>query len=154
MDVRELPIVSRAGAKVVLHVYLPSGHDRSTTPYPVAYVLGGDEAREQGLVPHTLDNLRGRSVASLIAVFVGTIDWGPVKPRWYEETAAAAAVLATEIVPYVDAQFRTIRERGGRAAVGAGFAGLDATQAVLAHPDVFGMLGTQSLLMIDSDEAR
>lgn len=149
-----LEVKNAAGAKVSVQVYLPAGYDGATTRLPAAYVLGGNLAREFGLVPRSLDNLVGRSVAPLVAAFVGDIDWGAAKPKDDEAAQAEAEFLAKEVVPAVDEHFRTRGEPTSRAAVGCGFDGWTAAYAAFHFPEVFGAVGTQSLFMLSEGETE
>ena len=152
IEAHELPSAARPGTKVSLQVYLPAGYEGGTQRVPVAYVLGGDQARTLGAVPRSLDNMIGRSVEPLIAVFVGRIDWGSQRPRDDDEGDAEAALVANEIVPFVDARYRTVAEAASRAVVAAGFDGWSAAYAAFRHPGVFGAVGTQSLFMLEAGE--
>jgi enterochelin esterase-like enzyme/outer membrane protein assembly factor BamB len=146
----ELSSTMRGGTKATLHVYLPAGYDEGDRRYPAAYVLDGDDARVAGLVPRSLDNLIPARVAPIIAVFVGEIDWKqpPVSPP--EMGAAMFDLFLKEIVPLVDGRFRTIRERTGRAVVGADFTGIIAAAAGFGNPEMFGGVGLQSVAMLDT----
>jgi outer membrane protein assembly factor BamB/enterochelin esterase-like enzyme len=152
IETHELQSAARPGTKVSLHVYLPAGYEVGTQRLPAAYVLGGDQARTLGAVPRSLDNLIGRSVEPLIAVFVGRIDWGSQSPGDDEAGDAEAALVANEMVPFVDARYRTVAEAACRAAVAAGFDGWSAAYAAFRHPEVFGALGIQSLFMLETGE--
>jgi enterochelin esterase-like enzyme len=59
----------RPGAKQTLHVYVPFGYDDTTDRYPTAFVLDGDMAPAQGLVPRSLDHLMPSRVAPALVVF-------------------------------------------------------------------------------------
>jgi enterochelin esterase-like enzyme len=145
---------SRPGARTALHVYVPSSYDASAGRHPVAYVLDGDAAREGGLVPRTLDNVMPDSVAPALVVFLGRFSWGDWKPRPPEAGRASLELLVKEVVPLVDARFRTIAEPGSRAIVGTAWTGLTALFAVFGEPAVFGAVGLQSVAMLDTDEAE
>ena len=142
----------RQGAKATLHVYLPAGYDASGARYPVAYVLDGDNAREKGLVARSLDNLMPEKVSPALAAFVGRFDWGPAKPK-AEDEARIAADMMSEVVTFVDARFRTIADPAARAIVATGFATQPALRAAFDEPGLFGAVGLQSAMMLDSDEA-
>jgi enterochelin esterase-like enzyme/outer membrane protein assembly factor BamB len=150
----DLASASRPGAKATLQVYLPAGYDGSGDRYPVAYVLDGDGARTQGLVPRSLDNLVPGRVAPVIVVFVGRIDWGAKRPAPPETVDAASGLLAQEIVPLVDARFRTIAEARGRAVSGRDFDAVIAIAAAFADPGLFGALAIQSAFLLDVVEAE
>ena len=149
METIEFVSSLRQGAKTTLHVYLPAGYDRGSDRYPAAYVLDGDGARTQGLVPRSLDNLMPGRVAPAVVVFHGAMDWGAWKPGPPEALQASVEVLAKEIVPLIDARFRTIAEPGARAVVGQAFDAVTAIVAAFAEPHTFGALGVQSAFLLD-----
>jgi enterochelin esterase-like enzyme len=53
-------------------------------------------------------------------------------------------VLLDELVPYVDAHFRTIAKRDGRAMAGLSMGGAETKMITLAKPEVFGYWGLLS----------
>jgi enterochelin esterase family protein len=55
-----------------------------------------------------------------------------------------ARFLATEIVPAIDARYRTIKTRDGRAVLGASLGGITSVHAGLRYPEVFSRIGGQS----------
>ncbi len=55
-----------------------------------------------------------------------------------------AKFVATEVVPAIDAKYQTIKNRDGRAIMGASLGGITSIHAALKYPDVFGRIGGQS----------
>jgi enterochelin esterase family protein len=153
METIEFASTLRPGATTTLHVYVPAGYDSGTGRYPVAYVLDGDGgARGHGLVPRSLDNLMPDRVAPALVVFRGRIDWGTSRPSQMEMLPASSALLVQEIVPLIDARFRTIAEPRARAVVGQGFDALIAIGAAFGEAGAFGALGVQSAMLLDMVE--
>jgi enterochelin esterase-like enzyme/outer membrane protein assembly factor BamB len=148
-----LEVKNDAGAKLPVSVYLPAGYDGGSERLPTVYVIDGDGARDAGRVPGSLDHLVGDSVAPLVAVFVGDVDWGKTKPKEEEENQATAELLVRHVVPAVDARFRTRAEPSSRAVIGHGFVGFLAAYSVFHFPGVFELLATQSLAMLSSTES-
>jgi enterochelin esterase-like enzyme len=127
--------------------YLPNGYDQGATRYPVVYLLHGLPAtatgyRGVGFVERALD-LTG-SPAILVAPQGATdsdtdpeyLDRGPGN-RW--DTA-----ITRELVHAVDARFRTIRSRAGRALVGVSAGGYGAMHLALQHLDQFSVVESWS----------
>ena len=127
--------------------YLPNGYDQGTTRYPVVYLLHGLPAtgtgyRGVGFVEQALDATG--SAAILVAPQGSTdsktdpeyLDQGPGN-RW--DTA-----ITGELVHVVDARFRTIRSRDGRALVGVSAGGYGAMHLALEHLDLFGVVESWS----------
>ncbi|HEX9654584.1 MAG TPA: PQQ-binding-like beta-propeller repeat protein, partial [bacterium] len=53
-----------------LDVYVPAGYDQSQNRYPVVYIHYGAMAKDWAKMPNTLDNLIGKTIQPLIAVFI------------------------------------------------------------------------------------
>jgi S-formylglutathione hydrolase FrmB len=128
-------------------VYLPPGYSSTRTRYPVVYFLHG--------LPASASAFRGTgSIAKAIdaarrpAILVGPqgardgdsdpeyLDWGTGR-NW--ETA-----LGTELPRYVDAHFRTIHGRRGRALVGLSAGGYGAVLLALHRLDAFSVIESWS----------
>jgi enterochelin esterase family protein len=152
LETVEFTSTLRPGTKATLHVYLPAGYDGGTERYPVAYLLDDGGARTQGLVPRTLDNVMPDRVAPALVVFRGRVDWGASRPAQQEMLPASSALLLQEIVPLIDARFRTIAEPRARAVVGQGFEALLAIGAAFGEPATFGALGVQAAMLLDMIE--
>ena len=53
-------------------------------------------------------------------------------------------VLTQELIPYVDANFRTMADQSHRAMAGLSMGGAETHSITLAHPDLFGYYGLLS----------
>jgi len=127
-------------------VYLPPGY-RSGGRYPIVYYLHGLPATERsylgfGFVPATLERLGLRAIviAPQGARNGDTdpeyLDWHPGR-NW--ETA-----IADELPAYVDAHYRTIRARDGRALIGVSAGGYGAFLLALHHLSDFAVVESWS----------
>jgi enterochelin esterase-like enzyme len=128
-------------------VHLPAGYDTSDERYPVVYFLHGLPAGPTSYtsVSWVAAALDRTGLPAILVVPQGTRttggdpeyhDWGPGRD-W--ETA-----LAVELPRYVDAQFRTIPSRSGRAIVGVSAGGYGATVLGLHHPATFAAIESWS----------
>jgi len=140
---------SSAALKSRLHflVHLPAGYATSGKRYPVVYFLHGLPAGPTSYesVSWVAAALDRTALPAILIVPQGTRttngdpeyhDWGPGR-NW--ETA-----LAVELPRYVDAHFRTIRNRSGRAIVGVSAGGYGATILGLHHPATFAAIESWS----------
>lgn len=136
------------GTSRTLQVYLPAGYDASEARYPLLVVHEGPEWIEKGGLVNTLDNLAGRTVQPVVAVFVP-----PIRAWWYEaggsETDAYLEALVTELVPFLEERYRLSPAAADRALVGRENFGMTAALGVLRHHDVFGKAAIQSLTLQD-----
>lgn len=128
------------GIDVGYYIYLPPGYDAGTERYPVVYHLHG--GRPGG---------EGKSVR--LAVFVdrataaGTIkptlyvfpNGGPVS--WYDmpnlKDGMGESVFINELIPHIDATYRTRAKRAARALEGFSQGGRGTTRIMFKHPELF-----------------
>jgi enterochelin esterase family protein len=124
-------------ATATVQVWLPPGYDDVEGRYPVVFVHDR-HARELGRWVETLDRVVGRTVRPLIVAFVE-----PPRMRGY------IPAFGKELVPAIDARFRTSTARAERANVGMGFWAQDAAIATFENPESFGRVGIQSYYAVD-----
>ncbi len=144
-------VVASTGTTIALKVYVPAGYDESKERLPVALVLDGDAALEQGLLARSLDHLIPHRVAPVLVAFLAYPRWAVTPPSGNEEEEALAEVLARDVVAFLDARYRTDSTREHRAVIGTGFFGHRAASVVFRRPAVFGALGLQSVIMLDTN---
>ncbi len=127
--------------KQTFQVYLPAGYDGAEARYPVLYVHGGTGVLEHGKLPTALDNLIGERVAPLIAVFID---------QRTRDTDAYARMLSEELIPHVDATYRTVAAPEARANLGMGFPGYTAVYCTFKQEGVVQKVAGQSVFIMDS----
>jgi enterochelin esterase-like enzyme len=162
-----------------IFIYTPPGYDRSTTRYPVLYLqhgYGEDEAgwSDQGHENFILDNLiaAGKAKPMIIVNENGLPgrDFQPpsVKPgsnansavedlaRYFmnEPYKSFDSVISSDLIPFIDANFRTIANRDHRAFAGLSMGGAQAFRIVLNHLDQYAYLGAFSPAIAISDTAK
>jgi outer membrane protein assembly factor BamB len=143
---------SRPGTKIKLKVYVPAGYDQGQERLPVALVMDGAAALEQGLLARSLDNSIPRRVAPLLVAFLGSPEWGVKPPPSGDEAEEALAeLLAKDVVGFLAGRYRTDSTPERRAVIGSGFGGHSAASVVFRRPRAFGALGLQSVLMLDTN---
>lgn len=129
------------GGQATFAILLPAGYDSSDKRYPVIYLLHG------GTQNHTAFPARawfGKEVTRR-----GVIVVMPHVPQIaYAMRGAAApafeALLANDLVGYVDTHYRTVPSREARAIGGLSMGGYGAVMTALKHPDLFVMAGAFS----------
>ncbi|MCQ6555547.1 esterase family protein [Streptomyces sp. C10-9-1] len=129
-----------------IRILLPEGYaDAPERRYPVLYFLHGasDDPGNPALAYPALTAAR-----SMITVIP---DGG--RRGWYadwrdQDTAAGAQRWETfhveQVLPFVDANLRTVRERGKRAVAGISMGGFGALHYAQRHPGLFGHVATFS----------
>lgn len=136
-------------------VYLPHGYDTSDRRYPVVYLLSGfgsrgsmflNESAWDENLPERLDRLIATgAIRPLIVVMPDCMT--RLGGSQYINSAATGRYedhLVRELVPFVDARFRTVPTREQRAVAGRSSGGYGATILAMRHPDVFGLAADHS----------
>ena len=139
-DVKTFDVPSAAmGAAVKVSVVTPAAYGADgISRYPVVYLLhGAGNDHTTYLQPFLLDGVdKWRFIA---VVPDGKLDWwmdSPLLPKVRRET-----FVVNELVPWVDAEFRTLPQRQRRAIAGHSMGGQGAMRLGMRHPDVFGIVG-------------
>ncbi len=144
-------------------VYTPPGYDKDTkTRYPVLYLqhgAGEDETgwTKQGHANFILDNLlaSGNCKPMIIVMAYGYARYAghpmpdmnkpfgsPEAMKAMQEMASAFEDDLTQVlVPFIDAQYRTLRDRDHRAMAGLSMGGMQTFQITLDHLDMFSYIG-------------
>jgi enterochelin esterase-like enzyme len=157
MPVTILPVASRVLANNPLGdaserrvpVYLPPDYERAASRYPVVLFLagfggGGTYLLSESLWGETLAQrldrlIREGTVRPLILVMADCLTrYGGSQ---YINSAATGRYedhLVDELVPLIDASFRTEPRRERRAVMGKSSGGYGATVLAMRHPDLFG----------------
>jgi len=142
-----------AGEEKRLHVYLPAEYDKkSDARYPVLYLNhgGGDddsqwtreEVRGGGYAAVILDNLIAAGKAKpMIVVMPSTRACATLEPTALgPEDDKCRREFASDIIPYVDAHYRTKAAREARAIAGLSMGGMVVMHVGLARMDLFSEL--------------
>jgi enterochelin esterase family protein len=138
------------GGKRRIQVYLPPAYALNAGErYAVLYLQDGSEyatrARAAVIAEQLID--AGR-VAPFIIVFVDPVE----RFKEYSANDKFADFMAKELVPFVDARYRTRAERGARAVMGASLGGVISVWTAIRHPDVFARVAGQSSAFQIEDE--
>lgn len=139
----------RLGYAVRYRVYTPAGYG-AMGDLPVIYATDGHEYADDrmGTFPVVLDNLiaDGRAAPCLVVL----VDPRDVvtgvnrRQEQYVQNEAFAAFIAEELVPAIDAAYRTRPDRDARVILGTSLGGLFSAYLGVLHPDTFGRLAIQS----------
>ncbi|HPH45917.1 MAG TPA: alpha/beta hydrolase-fold protein [Chryseolinea sp.] len=126
-------------------VYTPPGYEKNLKiKYPVLYLQHGwgeDETAwsNQGRANLIMDNMiaEGKIKPFIIVMTYGMtneIKWGGLRDF---KVDAFQTVLVDELIPYVDANFRTIADRPHRAMAGLSMGGMETKMITINKPEVF-----------------
>lgn len=146
-----------AGTEVSYLVYLPPGYAASKDRrYPVLYWLHGRGGSQTGAgaFASRLDAAikAGRAPAMIVVGVNGrkTSSWVDA----FDGTSPVQSVLLQELIPHIDATYRTIATREGRAIEGFSMGGAGAPKIGFKHPELFGAVGVISGALHDLESYR
>lgn len=135
-------------------VYTPAGYDQGKKKYPVLYLqhgMGEDETgwSNQGKMQYILDNLiaQGKAEPMIVVMDNGNCSHSfGTKPgeSMAEFGASFGPILMDEIIPWVESNFRTLKDRNHRAMAGLSWGGKQTLEITTAHLDQFAYIGTFS----------
>jgi predicted alpha/beta superfamily hydrolase len=126
-------------------VYTPPGYDKdNSTRYPVLYLQHGwgeDETAwtNQGHANLIMDNLiaDGKIKSFIIVMTYGMTNDVKIGGLRNFDITPFQTVLIDELIPYIDASFRTLADQPHRAMAGLSMGGMETKDITLARPDVF-----------------
>lgn len=126
-------------------VYTPPGYEKDTkTKYPVLYLQHGwgeDETAwsNQGHANLIMDNLiaEGKIKPFIIVMTYGMTNDVKMGQMASFKIEPFQTVLCDELIPYVDATFRTIADQPHRAMAGLSMGGMETKTITLNRPEVF-----------------
>ena len=141
---------SSLGVKRRAHVYTPPGYMRDSKKYPVLYLVHGagdsdDSWTSIGHAHYILDNLLAAGKAKPMIV---------VMPFGHTPERAGADMLTNtdfasdflkDLIPYVEASYRTINKPASRAMAGLSMGGAHTLNTGLPHAELFGYIGIFSM---------
>jgi S-formylglutathione hydrolase FrmB len=141
------PSLQRTSATPVkVHVVLPTGYDQSRSRrYPVLYALPGTSNKASVWINniHTVQMTEKLPVIVVIPDGTYDADGGGFYTNWVDKsTSRGVANWETfhtkELVPWIDARYRTIRSRTGRAIVGISQGGFGSMSYAARNPSLYG----------------
>jgi len=137
-----------------IFVYTPPGYDTDLgVRYPVLYLQHGRGENErgwskQGRLSFILDNLiaAGKAKPMLIVMEHGYAHAAGELAPWdfARDLAVFTEVMMNDLIPMVDATYRTMPDREHRALAGLSMGGGQALQIGLSHLDAFAYVGAFS----------
>ena len=136
-------------------VYTPAEYEKGKKKYPVLYLQHGMGEGEtswmlQGKMQHIMDNAiaKGEAVPMIVVMESGDIKQpfggGNNRQGMSDYGASFYPVLLNDLIPYIDANFRTKADRENRAMAGLSWGGHQTFDIVLNNMDKFAWMGTFS----------
>ena len=148
---------SSLGVKRRAHVYTPPGYARGGGSYPVLYLVHGagdsdDSWTSVGHAHYVLDNLIASGKAKPMIV---------VMPFGHTPDRAGTNILANtdfaddflkDLIPYVEANYRTLKKPASRAMAGLSMGGAHTLNNGLTHPELFAYVGIFSMGLMNAQQ--
>ncbi|MFN3866093.1 MAG: alpha/beta hydrolase [Demequina sp.] len=141
-----------ASTEIAVGVLLPDAYFTSDEPLPVVYFLPGYTAYSTAAdMPTILGEALDRTDPMIVVTITGANELGG---SWYTDSAAMGSweqAVVSEIVPYVDAHYRTRASAGSRGIAGHSMGGYGALAIGMRHADVFGSVFVSSPAVAGED---
>jgi enterochelin esterase family protein len=145
------------GAKRRAHVYTPPGYMKNAARYPVLYLVHGagdsdDSWTSVGHANYIVDNLIAAGKATPMII---------VMPFGHTPDRAGADMLVNQdfgndllkdVIPFVEANYRTLATTNSRAMAGLSMGGAHTLQFGLTNPERFGYVGIFSMGFLDTTQ--
>jgi S-formylglutathione hydrolase FrmB len=136
-------------------IYTPPGYDDGDTRYPAVYVIQGYTGNvimwanrmpyRQPFIETADTVFASGDVPPCLVVYVDA--WSKYGGSQYVDSTGTGkyhSYLCDEVVPWVDAHYRTIADRESRAISGKSSGGFGAMITPMLRPDLFGALATHA----------
>ena len=136
-------------------VYTPAEYEKGKKKYPVLYLqhgMGEDETgwSKQGHMQHIMDNAiaNGEAVPMIVVMESGDVKapfrGGDNRQGFSSYGASFYKVMINDLIPYIDANFRTKNDRDHRAMAGLSWGGHQTFDLVMNNMDKFSYMGAFS----------
>jgi enterochelin esterase-like enzyme len=151
------------GAPRSLWIYTPPGYDKGNQKYPVFYLLHGSGNIDSSWILTGRENLimdnllaEGKTKPMIIVNPLGYVEegvgLGPVRAADGNATSGAGGAanafgddLINDVIPYVEKNFRTLKDADHRALGGLSMGGGQTISVGFPHPDLFHTLVIMSM---------
>ncbi|HWV57160.1 MAG TPA: alpha/beta fold hydrolase [Longimicrobiales bacterium] len=134
------------------HVYTPPGYMKDSNSYPVLYLVHGagdndDSWSTIGRMNYILDNLiaRGEAVPMIVVMPFGHTPDRPGATGGTLNNPDFGADLLNDLIPHIEANFRTLDGPENRAMAGLSMGGAHTIRNGLTHPELFSYIGIFSM---------
>lgn len=131
-------------ADVSYMIYLPSDYEKEKDArYPVLYQLsasGHTPRRDGPQVTLRIDKaIRAKRIDPMIVVAVNGLAGNTMYADTHDGQYPLESVIIKDLIPHIDATYRTIASREGRGVNGFSMGGFGAAHLGFKYPDVFGV---------------
>jgi endo-1,4-beta-xylanase len=125
-------------------IYLPPDYDRQTgMRYPVLYDLpASGQTPKSGaeVVRRVNEGIRASRISPMIVVLVNGLRGNTMYCDSRDGKWPVESVIIKDLIPHIDATYRTIAAREGRAVDGFSMGGFGAAHLGFKYPEIFGVI--------------
>jgi endo-1,4-beta-xylanase len=136
-------------------IYLPPDYDRQQTArYPVIYFLhgsGGTSVRAAGMALRYDRAIRAGTIPPVIVVCVNGLRGATMYCDSKDGVYPLESVIIKDLIPHVDASYRTIASRAGRALDGFSMGGFGAAHLGFKYPETFGVISIPAPALLEPE---
>jgi enterochelin esterase-like enzyme len=129
-----------ASSRVSYHLYKPAAYDREVDrSFPVVYWLHGSGGGLQGIpvvAKYFNAAIDAGQVPPFLVVFVNGLRLG-MYVDWKDGSAPIESIIMKELIPHIDATYRTLPTRDGRLLDGFSMGGYGAARLAFKYPETF-----------------
>ena len=145
------------GCDVSYHLYRPAAYEQDKSArFPVLYWLHGSGGGEQGIEPlaRFFDAaIRAGKVPPFLVVFVNGLPQG-MYVDWKDGSTPIESMIMKDLLPHVDATWRTVAKREGRMLDGFSMGGYGAARLGFKFPETFRTVSILGAGPLDPDFER
>ncbi len=142
------------------YVCLPDDYDTSDRHYPVIYMLHGRSGAEtdwiyKGGIVETANRLIQQNQLKdciIVTPNDGGFDRGTFYMDWYDGSGRFEQYIIYDLVPFIDANYRTVASREARVVGGLSMGGFGSFMLAMNHPDVFVAAASMSGVLGSLDQ--
>jgi enterochelin esterase-like enzyme len=146
-----------AKAKVSYHLYTPAAYERDADArFPVVYWLHGSGGGAAGIAPLAKfvdEAIQAGKTRPFLVVFVNGLPQG-MYVDWKNGTAPVESMIVQDLVPHIDATYRTRATREGRMLDGFSMGGYGAARLGFKFPEMFRAVSMLGAGPLDPDFER
>ncbi|HKM92668.1 MAG TPA: alpha/beta hydrolase-fold protein [Prolixibacteraceae bacterium] len=170
-QVSELPYYSKSNNSMRrCFIYTPPGYNKDLNKrYPVLYLQHGGGENEtgwssQGKANLIMDNLIAEGKAKPFIIVMDNGNWSMAAPRSADRNSGNwppkgwaegfTKTLIEDIIPMIDANYRTLADQQHRAMAGLSMGGMQTKAITLANPEVFSHVGIFSGGSINTEDIK
>ncbi|MEO0469272.1 MAG: alpha/beta hydrolase-fold protein [Bacteroidota bacterium] len=132
-------------APVYYHIYLPDAYHADTSrSFPVIYWLHGSGGWPTGAINMLANRfhraIKAEKMPPAMVVFLDDGKTGSMWVDWKDGSLKMESIVIRELIPHIDAAYRSIPEARGRILEGGSMGGYGAARFGFSYPDMFATI--------------